>query len=551
MKNLKLKKGLTALISAALVATFAVAVPSSANAAEGCSETGFIDGAKFVAFQKCTGADGNGSKYEIRMPEKFNGMMFLYSHGIRNQVLLPKIPVINPDGAYSVPRSAPEVAPGRTAADQEIIAQTLLKQGYALAGAGVQVNGWSVPEAIEANVNLIVYAKDIFPTISKVVSWGDSLGGHISQSLSEQYGIIDAAANLHMAGTAASQYSYANDVLWMYKTLFDPTIKGNGYTQPEYAGDTRGYMELIGDIGKLLTVLGALSAAISANPLAPAWPASATNAPASLKGIPVRSAILLIGLLAGMPTQSNTYDASSGPKGALETSFGLAISPALAVLENTSTALALGVIGNYDAEMRCGGSIFDNSATDYASRLGDNGDIYAAGLSGKTATAGMLAFLNKLNPVAPRVTASASAVACINNQAAYTGKISVPTITVSQTADQITPAGYIQKMKDLYEASISNGDAKPGLLLNIWNKPPDEYTEFDSAGSPKAATGITTGTSHAMYTNDQIMVIAKLLASAGKSGKLPSIAAAKSALKKDPSMFIDPNFKPALMFQDR
>ena len=121
MKNLKLKKGLTALISAALVATFAVAVPSSANAAEGCSETGFIDGAKFVAFQKCTGADGNGSKYEIRMPEKFNGMMFLYSHGIRNQVLLPKIPVINPDGAYSVPRSAPEVAPGRTAADQEII----------------------------------------------------------------------------------------------------------------------------------------------------------------------------------------------------------------------------------------------------------------------------------------------------------------------------------------------------------------------------------------------------------------------------------------------
>ena len=47
------------------------------------------------------------------------------------------------------------------------------------------------------------------------------------------------------------------------------------------------------------------------------------------------------------------------------------------------------------------------------------------------------------------------------------------------------------------------------------------------------------------------MVIAKLLASAGKSGKLPSMAAAKSALKKDPSMFIDPNFKPALMFQDR
>jgi len=216
MKNLKLKKGLTALISAALVATFAVAVPSAARAAEPTCDHSYSGTlAAGVSYEKCTGTDGNGAKYEIRMPAKFNGMMFLYSHGIRNQVLLPKIPVINPDGAYSVPRSAPEVAPGRTAADQEIIAQTLLKQGYALAGSGVQVNGWSVPEAIEANVNLIVAAKDMYPKISKVVSWGDSLGGHISQSLSEQYGIIDAAANLHMAGTAASQYSYANDVLLM------------------------------------------------------------------------------------------------------------------------------------------------------------------------------------------------------------------------------------------------------------------------------------------------------------------------------------------------
>ena len=118
MKNLKLKKGLVALTSAALISVFAVAVPSAARAAEPTCTT--VNNVEI-----CTGTDGNGSKYEIRMPEKFNGMMFLYSHGIRNQVLLPKIPVVNPDGAYSVPRSAPEVAPGRTAADQEIIAQTL------------------------------------------------------------------------------------------------------------------------------------------------------------------------------------------------------------------------------------------------------------------------------------------------------------------------------------------------------------------------------------------------------------------------------------------
>jgi hypothetical protein len=544
MKNLKLKKGLTALISAALVAAFTVAVPSAARAAEPTCTT-------VSNVETCKGVDDNGSKYEIRMPAKFNGMLFLYSHGIRNQVLLPLIPVVNPTGTYSTPRSEPEVAPGRTTADQEIIAQALLKQGYAVAGAGVQVNGWSVPEAVEANLLLVIKAKDMFPKITKVVSWGDSLGGHISQSLSEQYGIIDAAADLHLAGSAAKQYSYANDVLWMYKTLFDPTIKGNGYTQPVSATDTRGYMELIGDIGKLLTVLNALGTAIKTNPTAPVWPVTATNVPATLKAIPVRSAILLIGLLAGMPTQSTTYDSASGPAGPLETTFGLAISPALAILENTSTALALGVIGNYDAEMRCGGSIFDNTATDYSANLGDNGDIYAAALSGKTATAGMLAFLNILNPAAPRVAASASAVACINNQAAYTGKITVPTITVSQTADQITPAGYVQKLKNQYAAAVNNGDAKPGLLLNIWNKPPDAYTVFDATGAAVTPTAPTTGTSHYMYTNAQILVIAKLLASAGKSGKLPSVARAKSALKNDSSMFIDPAYTPALMPQDK
>ena len=95
MKNLKLKKGLVALTSAALVAAFAVAIPSAARAAEPtCSDTGFIDGAKFVAFQKCTGADGNGSNYEIRMPAKFNGTLYVYSNGIRYNVNLQAIPLV-------------------------------------------------------------------------------------------------------------------------------------------------------------------------------------------------------------------------------------------------------------------------------------------------------------------------------------------------------------------------------------------------------------------------------------------------------------------------
>ena len=546
MKNMKITKGFSALLVTALVTTLAVVTPSAAHAETTCTKDVFTpsSGGSAVNFQVCTGTDFNGAKYEIRMPSKFNGMMYLYNHGIRGNHNMPKVPVIRPNG-YVVDM-APEVAPGRTTNDQLLIAQELLKQGYAVAGTGVSAQGWSVPEAIQGNLQLINAAYEKFPKITRIVSWGDSLGGHISQALSEKADVIDAVANLHMAGSASSQYTYANDFLWMFKTFFDPTIKGNGYS----AGTT-GYMEYMADITKVLTAFGTIQAAIAADPLTPKWPASST-VPDSLKALPVRSAVLLVGLLAGVPVQSNTYDASSGPAGPLETSFGLAISPALGVFENAFTALALALIGNYDAEIRCGGTIFDNTATDYAARLGDNGDVYAAGLSGKTATAGMLAYLNKLNPAAPRVKGNPDSMYCIKSQQDnYSGKITIPTITISQTADQVTPGGFIQKFKDLYAENVAAGSAKPGMLLNIWNKPPDTYTKFDAAGKPITPAIPTTGTSHFMYSNKDLLIIAKMLATAGKTGKLPSVATAKAAFKKNPYMFIDPDYKPELMFADR
>jgi hypothetical protein len=543
MKNTKARKSLAALVVTALVTTLAVAIPTSAQATT-CSKASFTSAGKSVSYQKCTGTDWQGAKYEIRMPSKFNGMLYLYNHGIRGNHNMPKIPVVRPNG-YVVDMSV-EIAPGRTAADQEFIAQELLKQGYALAASGISTQGWSVPEAVNNNLELIIEAREKFPKINKIVSWGDSLGGAISQSLSEKYDVIDAAANLHMAGSADSQFTYANDFLWLFKTFFDPSIKGNGYSS-----GSAGYAEYLGDISKVLTAFGTIQAAIAADPLTPKWPSTST-VPDALKGLPVRSAVLLVGLLAGVPVQSTTYDASSGPAGPLETSFGLAISPALGVFENGFTAAATALIGNYDAEIKCGGTIFDNTATDYAARLGDNGDVYAAGLSGKTATAGMLAYLNKLNPAAPRVKGTPAAVNCIKNeQSAYSGAVTIPTITISQTADQVTPAGFIQKFKELYESNVAAGTAKKGMLLNIWNKPPDTYTKFDAAGKPITPAIPTTGTSHFMYTNADLLIIAKMLANAGKSGKLPSVATAKAAIKKNPNMFIDPDFKPELMFADR
>ncbi len=534
MKNINLKKSLVALTTAALVAALAVVIPTTARAAgPDCSGTALP---KYPVYdvQLCKGTDQFGAKYEIAMPKKFNGTLIVWSHGIRKNTNLPAIPVVAPKG-YLVDYSA-EIAPSPA------IAASLLKQGFALAGSGVQTQGWNLADQVLATTIVIDQAITTFPAIDRVASWGASLGGLSSQILAESNpGLVDAVAPLCLSDSALSEITMAGDFLWGVKTFFDTTIKLSNYSS-----GTAGYTEMVTDIGKVLTVFGTLAAAIKANPTTPAWPATST-APATLKGIPVRSAILLLGLISGVSTQSSTYDSSSGPKGPLETSFGLVISPALAVLENGAEAAILAVVANYDMELRAGGVVFDNSKTNYAARLGDDGDVYAAGLSGKTATAGMLGYLSALNPAAPRVTADASAVAAMKAQGEISGKITVPTITLTATADHITPPGATQYLVNQYKSAIASGDSKKGLLVNIWNKPADEYTKFDAAGSPITPAKPTNGTQHCNFTDSQWMMIAKMLTDSAKSGKAPSAKTVAAAIKKDKNLFVDPNYTAPLL----
>jgi len=534
MINKTLKKSFVALTTATMVAALAVAIPASARADDlACSELAAAQKLFARNAVLCSGTDQFGARFEIAMPKKFNGTLLVWSHGIRKNTNLPKIPVVAPNG-YIVDNS-PEIAPPGTAAE-------LLKQGFALGGSGVQTQGWNLSEQILASTIVIDQAINKFPQIDRVAAWGASLGGLSTQLLAETNpGLVDAAAPLCLSESAeANAVTYAGDALWLTKTLFDPTIQGSNYSS-----GTAGYTQMVTDIGKVLTVFGTLSASISANPLQPAWPATST-VPATLKGIPVRSAVLLMGLLAGVPTQSKTFDSSSGPKGPLETSFGLVISPALAILENAAEAALLAVVASYDLELRAGGVVYDNSKTNYSARLGDDSDVFSAGLSGKTATAGMLAYLSPLNPAAPRVKADASAVARLNALPQIEGKITVPTITLTATADHITPPGATQHLINQYNSSVAKGESKKGLLVSIWNKPADEYTTFSADGKPVTPVAAPNGTQHCNFSASQIMMIAKMLHNSAKSGKVPTNKAVLAAIKNDKNLFVDPNYSATL-----
>jgi pimeloyl-ACP methyl ester carboxylesterase len=533
---------LSLLSVTALVTTVLVSVPVAANAAPAC------DGKSPI--QSCVGATSDGAPYAMQIPANFNGTVALYSHGYRYNVDIPSaIPLI---GGYKV-TNTPEPVPGGNAD----VAKYLFSQGVAIVGSGFARQGWNPDSAIKTNVELIDTFKKQFPKTTKVIAWGSSLGGVITQGLAEKYpNLVSAVAPMCMADNVEPELTMAGDFLWGIKVLFDPTIKAGNYS----AG-AAGVAESYADLGKVFTVMGKLQGGISSG----AWPdtASATGKSLAAAGVPVRSALLLIGLMAGLPTQSAHFDSISGPDGALKLTFPLAVSPALAILENGTNAAALAILATQDVEMQAGGAIFDNTKTDYAARVDAERVIFNAALSGNTVIDAMLGALSAANPGAPRAVANPAAVAKMRALHMNTGKINVPTILMVGLADPITPAGASQRLVDLYAAQYAAEKAAAvkayqtsrdyknptNKLLMLWNRTPSSYTKFDAAGSPITSTPAAQGTNHCNFTSAQLVLVAKSLVQASSTGKLPSGGALNTAVRKAGNLSTDKGiFAPLLKY---
>jgi pimeloyl-ACP methyl ester carboxylesterase len=516
----------------ALVSTVLITAPTVANAAPAC------DGKSPI--QTCVGATSDGAPYAMQVPANFNGTVALYSHGYRYNVDIPStIPLI---GGYKI-TNTPEPVPGGNAA----VAQYFFSQGIAILGSGFARQGWNPDSAIKTNVELIDTFKKQFPKTTNVVAWGSSLGGVITQGLAEKHPeLVSAVAPMCMADNITPQLTMAGDFLWGVKVLFDPTIKGGNYS-PGAAGVAESYA----DLGKVFTVMGKLQAALATG----AWPdtASATGKALAAAGVPSRSALLLLGLMAGLPTQSAHFDSISGPEGALKLTFPLALSPALAILENGTNAAALAVLATQDVENQAGGAIFDNTKTDYAARIDGERVIYNAALSGNTVIDALLGALSAANPGAPRAVANPAAVAKMNALHVNTGKINVPTVLMVGVADPITPAGASQRLVDLYaeqyaaekaaaiKAYQKTRDYKTPVnkLLMLWNTTPDSYTTFNAAGSPITSTPAAQGTNHCNFTSAQLLLVAKSMVQASSTGKLPSGGALYTAVRRAGNLSID------------
>ena len=523
---------LSLLSVTALVTTVLVTAPTVANAAPAC------DGKSPI--QSCVGVTSDGAPYAMQVPANFNGTVALYSHGYRYNVDIPAaIPLI---GGYKI-TNTPEPVPGGNAE----VAKYFFSQGIAIVGSGFARQGWNPDSAIKTNVELIDTFKKQFPKTTKVVAWGSSLGGVITQGLAEKHpDLVSAVAPMCMADNVAPQLTMAGDFLWGVKVLFDPSIKAGNYS----AG-AAGVAESYADLGKVFTVMGKLQAALATG----AWPdtSSATGKALQAAGVPSRSALLLLGLMAGLPTQSAHFDSISGPEGALKLTFPLALSPALAILENGTNAAALAVLATQDVENQVGGAIFDNTKTDYAARIDGERVIYNAALSGNTVIDALLGALSPANPGAPRAVANPAAVAKMNALHVNTGKINVPTVLMVGVADPITPAGASQRLVDLYADQYAaekaaavkaykksrEYKAPTNKLLMLWNTTPSSYTKFNEAGSPITSVPAAPGTNHCNFTTSQLLLVAKSMVQASNTGKLPSGGSFYTAIRKAGNISID------------
>jgi pimeloyl-ACP methyl ester carboxylesterase len=526
MRNFKFKRSLTLIAGSALAASLLVAAPTVASATPVC------DGK--IPVQSCGGATSDGAPYAMMVPANFNGTVYLYSHGYRPNVPVPAgIPGY---GGYTV-TNTPQPGPNAT------VIGALLAKGYAVMGSGFARQGWNADSAIKTNVELVGLFKKQFTKTTKVVAWGESLGGFITQSLAEKHSdLFSAAAPMCMASDVTPLMTMAGDALWGIKTFFDPTIKGGSYS----AG-TAGYAEAMGDLAKVFTVIGSLQAAFAANPTAPAWPAT-SRVPDAVKAIPSRSALVLIALMAGLPMQSANFDSTSAPAGLPASnalSFQLAINPAFAALQNVATAAALGVLAMHDLELQAGGAFFDNTTTDYSARVADEQFAWGSALSGVSGTEGLLSVL----AASPRAKATPAAVAKLKTLASHSGKVDIPTILFTGAADPVTTAGNQQSVVDKHVTHLAEkwtaarkaGEPKrpTNNQLVLWNFPPEKYTTYTAAGSPDTSVAAATGTNHCNFTNAQFLAVADLLAYASANGKNLSGGALLTKLRKAGNMTYD------------
>jgi len=525
MKLNRISKSVAVASAAALVAALAVVTVPAASAAPTCATSN--------AVETCVGKLTNGAGYVLKMPNNFKGTMFFWEHGFR-----PTYP-----GVSAVPKGVEEITPGNSNTNTDVTKEMLISGlGLAAYDGTVQgLRGWNNTYRVEMMKELMDIAIAKYgKAIKHKVLYGSSQAGSIMTPFVEKYPNYADALGI-MAGTTpsiAESLQSLCDAMYIMSVFFDPTIKGCA------AFGTKGVAGHMASVGELLKVVALLKA----------WQVNYGNVgieyPAALKpyGIPQRSALLLTGLLIGIPTKSAHMDGISTGTLVPEQS----INATVAVLENMGEAIATGVLAGQSISEITGPGFYDNTKTNWASLL-DEADAgrYNLGLSGDEAITAMLGTL----AAAPRITGTPDAVAKFKalDASKFTSKI--PTILLSNEADRLVFSGnaarYVDRKQAVYDAALAKWEETKVGPKPVWNTlalyamTPETYTKFTASGAPDlTAAPSPSGVGHQTFSKKQTLAWVGMLTMAARSGKIPSDKSVVARLEKVPYMNTDLFYRP-------
>ena len=554
--TLKLRSFIAAVGSAALLATgLVVATPAHAGMCTTDAATGV---------ETCVNTLKDGAQYKFMVPTKnYNGTMFFWNHGFRPSYAYP---------SYTAPTGVEQMTVSNTGPTPKLDYSTeLLALGYGLAAydrATDGLHGWNTEESVPLLKELVDLSKLIAPTTKRNVIWGSSGAGPVVNLFAEKYPELTDAVGLisPVATNISRQLQSGCDIFYLLSVFADPTIKGcAALGAPGIAGHGAALTEL----GKVVALLTAWKANLGQPGLA--YPASVVAANPAFGAIPQRSALLLIGLLSGIPQKSVHMDGITTSAVVAEQS----INATVAILENIGEAAATGILAGQAVAEKIGGPFYDNSKTNYAALL-DEGDAgrYNLGLSGDDGINGMLGVLVQM----PRISAPAANVAkaaaldpikytstkptvllanendrlvwpgqtsayvaernakFAPTQAAYESALAAYQSTVTTYNNKITKAktavtkAKTATAKKKAKAALASAKAtaapveptKPSSnVLALYAMAPVEYTKYTATGAPDLAdVGASSGVGHEQFSTAQIIAMAEMLDTAATSGKL-------------------------------
>ena len=526
--KLSIRKSIATVGAAAIVAAgVLVSIPAANAAAPTCTTDK-------AGLETCTGKLENGAGYVFKVPSNFKGTMFFWEHGFR-----PTYP-----GVSAVPTGVEEITPVSQATGKDISKEMMLA-GYGVAaydGTVKGARGWNNTFRVEMLKEVIDTAMAKYGTkIQKKVVYGSSQAGAILTPFIEKYPTYADSVGILAGNTPslADSIQSACDIFYILSVFADPTIKGCT------ALGVKGVAGHGASVGELLKVV-ALLRGWQVN-----YGAPGLEYPAALKGsgIPQRSALLLTGLLAGVPTKSAHMDGISTSALVPEGS----INATVAILENMADAVATGMLAGQSMSEITGPGFYDNTKTNWAALL-DEGDAgrYNLGLSGDDGINNMLAVLS----MAPRVTGDPAAIAKLKalDKSSFTS--TKPTILLSNEADRLVFPGnssrYVDRKREVYEKRLAAWETTMTGRKPIWNTlalyamTPETYTKFTATGAPDlTAAPAVSGVGHQSFTTKQMKTWVDMLAIAAKTGKVPTAKYVEYIATKVPYLNGDIDYRPA------